>query len=311
MQTLILAFTLVQTVVCLVAADEKINYDQQDGGIISVLLKKIRDLEERDREFDSRLKEIDVLKERLDEAQRRLLNMQELEHRLQKAEEQMQKLVNHVDNKQVNKSGTLKDVDTNGTHDPLYINSSSPFWIQRVVSSIESRQTVMDNKITELVSFKNHIQTALKLTATQTRKRTVTRKAAFSAMFSSVPVSVTPGRSLQFNKVNYNEGNAYDARTGIFTCPVSGTYFFYTNILSMYHSGTIQTDIVFEGIGKGRTHANNENNHAQGSTAASLHCDAGQHVWVEAVVGSQSWGDMFSSFTGVLLWQDDAATNSN
>ncbi|KAK3597962.1 hypothetical protein CHS0354_042312 [Potamilus streckersoni] len=69
------------------AAAEKLNYEHQDGGIISVLLKKIRDLEERDREFDRKLEEIDVLKERLDEAQRRLTNMQELEYRLEKAQE--------------------------------------------------------------------------------------------------------------------------------------------------------------------------------------------------------------------------------
>ncbi|KAL3886536.1 hypothetical protein ACJMK2_026521 [Sinanodonta woodiana] len=130
-------------------------------------------------------------------------------------------------------------------------------------------------------------------------------------MFSYTPVTITPGRSLQFDRVDYNEGNAYDTKTGIFTCPVSGTYFIFTNIMSMHHTGSIETEIVFEGREKGRTHANREDDYAQSSTAASLHCDAGQRVWVQARYGPQSYGDMFSSFTGVLLWQDDAATNSN
>ncbi|KAK3597964.1 hypothetical protein CHS0354_042314 [Potamilus streckersoni] len=293
------------------AANEKLNYEHQDGGIISVLLKKIWDLEERDREFDRKLEEIDVLKERLDEAQRRLTNMQELEYRLEKAEERIRMLENRVDNNKENKSAAMKVVDTNGTHDTTDIGSSSRFSIRRAVSNMESRQTEMGDKIAELMYFKNRVQTALKLTATINRKRTVTRKAAFTAMYYSAPVSITPGRSLQFDRVDYNEGNAYDKKTGIFTCPISGTYFFYTNIISMFHAGSIQTEIVLEGQGKGRTHANKVDNHAQGSTAASLHCDAGQRVWVQAVYGSQTWGEMLSSFTGVLMWQDETATNSN
>ncbi|KAK3597963.1 hypothetical protein CHS0354_042313 [Potamilus streckersoni] len=130
-------------------------------------------------------------------------------------------------------------------------------------------------------------------------------------MFSTTPVSITPGRSIQFDRVDYNEGNAYDTRTGIFTCPVSGTYFFFTNIISMYHTGSILTEIVFEDQEKGRTHANKVDNQAQGSTAALLHCNAGQRVWIQVVYGYQSWGEMFSSFTGVLMWEDTAATNSN
>ncbi|KAL3886569.1 hypothetical protein ACJMK2_026554 [Sinanodonta woodiana] len=161
MKSLIFVFTLVQAVVYLSAAVEKLNYDHLDSGIISVLLKKIRHLEERDREFDIKLKQIDVLRERLDKAQGRVLNMQDLEHRLQQAKEQMQVLVNHVNNKKVIKSATLKVVDTNGTHDTISINSSSHIWFQRAVSNIESRQTEMGRTITELVSFKNRIQTIL------------------------------------------------------------------------------------------------------------------------------------------------------
>ncbi|KAL3886541.1 hypothetical protein ACJMK2_026526 [Sinanodonta woodiana] len=311
MKNLIFVFTLFQTVVYLSAADEKLTYDHLDSGIISVLLKKIRDLETRDREFDIKLKEIDVLKERLDEAQGRLLNMQELENRLQKAEAQIKILVNHVGNTKVNKSGTLNAIDTKGTNDTISINSSSPFWTRRAVSSIESRMAEMDEKIAELVFFKSRFQTALKVTDIENKKRTVARKAAFTAMFSYNPVTITPGRSLQFDRVDYNEGNAYDSKSGIFTCPVAGTYFFYTNIVSMFHTSQIETEIVFEGIGKGKTHVHEHAYIDQGSTAASLHCNAGQRVWVQAAEGSQTYGDVYSSFTGVLLWQDDAATNSN
>ncbi|KAL3886538.1 hypothetical protein ACJMK2_026523, partial [Sinanodonta woodiana] len=129
-----------------------------------------------------------------------------------------------------------------------------------------------------------------KVTATTKRKRTVTRKAAFTAMISFAPVTITPGRSLLFDRVDYNEGNAYDTKTGTFTCPISGTYYFFTNILSWFHVGPVQNEIVLEGQGKGRAHAKNDDDHAQGSTAASLYCNAGQRVWAQVVSGSQACG---------------------
>ncbi|KAK3597959.1 hypothetical protein CHS0354_042308 [Potamilus streckersoni] len=191
------------------------------------------------------------------------------------------------------------------------IGFSTSVLIRQDVSNIEPQQAEMGKRLAELVPFKKRIQTAKHTAAIKDIKRTVTRKAAFTAMFSSFPVSITPGRSLQFDRVDYSEGNAYDAKLGIFTCPVSGTYFFFTNILSIYHSGQVETEIVVEGIGKGTTSAFNENNHAQGSTAAAVHCDAGQRVWVQGAYGSQAFGASFSSFTGYLLWPADAAINSN
>ncbi|KAK3597951.1 hypothetical protein CHS0354_042298 [Potamilus streckersoni] len=149
------------------------------------------------------------------------------------------------------------------------------------------------------------------MTPTKDIKRTVTRKAAFTAMFSSTPVAIIPGHSLIFDRVDYNEGNAYDPNIGIFTCPVSGTYLFFTSVLSDISSGQVQTEIVVNGLGKVRTLAFQDANHAQGSTAATLHCNAGQRVWVQGAYGSKAYGLTFSSFTGTLLWSDDAATNSN
>ncbi|KAK3597965.1 hypothetical protein CHS0354_042315 [Potamilus streckersoni] len=110
---------------------------------------------------------------------------------------------------------------------------------------------------------------------------------------------------------NMDSGNGYDAKIGIFTCPVTGTYFF-TNVITQYGVGPVQTEIVLDGIGKGTTHASKqETGYDQGCTAAALHFDAGQRVWVKGYVGSEVFGSVFSSFTGILLWNSDDATNSN
>ncbi|KAK3597960.1 hypothetical protein CHS0354_042309 [Potamilus streckersoni] len=285
MQSLIIFCTLFRAIY-LGAANDKFNYGQ-DGGIISLLMKKIWDLEERDRSFDRKIAEIDVLRERLDEAQKQLLNMHELEQRLQKAEERIQMLIYGMDETNsdcnVNKSATVKVLDISETQANMEIGSSISYWIPYNGSGKDPRQTKMGDKITERVPFKDRIQA----------------------------VTIPIGHSLLFDRVDYNEGNAYDARSGIFTCPVSGTYFFYTNIISMLHSAKVQTQIIVEGLGKGKTHAFGDADADQGSTAAALHCNAGQRVWVECTLGSETWGQMYSTFTGILLWPDDAATSSN
>ncbi|KAL3886463.1 hypothetical protein ACJMK2_026448 [Sinanodonta woodiana] len=312
MQSLIIFYILFQAIY-LGTADEKVKYDK-DGGMFSVLLKKISDLEERDREFDTKLEEINVLKERLDEAQRRLRNMEELEDRLQKAEERIMMLLHGVDDNTIETNATKSDTKVlhlNETHGNMGKGSSGHVWIRRAVSSIESRQAAMGDKIEELLSFKNRIQAVQNMADTTSMKRAVTRKVAFTAMFSSSPVTITKGQTLIFNKVDYNEGNAYDPYAGIFTCPVSGTYLFFTNILSVPHRGTVETEIVVDGIGRGRTNAFDSVDVDQGTAAAALHCTAGRRIWVKCMAGTQTWGDMYSSFTGVLLWPDDSAINSN
>ncbi|KAK3597957.1 hypothetical protein CHS0354_042306 [Potamilus streckersoni] len=165
MQSVLVVCILFQAI-CPGTADEKVKYDQ-DGGIISVLLKKISDLEERDLKFDKKLEEFIVLKERLDEAQRQLAHMQELEYKLQKAEKQIRMLVHGVDDNNtdynVSKSGNMKVSHPNETRDNIDIGSSGPVWILREVSNIKSRQAEMGDKIEKLLFFRNRILTEVSL----------------------------------------------------------------------------------------------------------------------------------------------------
>ncbi|KAK3597961.1 hypothetical protein CHS0354_042310 [Potamilus streckersoni] len=296
----------------LAAADQKLNYGHDDG-IISELLKKIRDLEERDREFDRKLNEIGLLKEQTDEAQKRLANMHELEYRLQKAEELIRTLENRLDNNnvhcKVNESDTIKVNDTNRGHNMDTAGTGS-VPIRQAVSNIQSRQAKMDDKIAELVNFNNRIQTVQDVATAKDLKRTVTRKVAFTVTFSTYLFSVTPGRPFRFDMIEYNEGSAYNAQIGIFTCPVSGTYFFFTNVLSLANEG-LETNLILDGRVLGTTKVFGHDNRDQGSTAAAIHCIAGQRVWVEGKDGNHAYGYKYSSFSGILLWPSDAGENSN
>ena len=43
---------------------------------------------------------------------------------------------------------------------------------------------------------------------------------------------MTVGQKMIFNRVLVNDGRGYDASTGVFTCPATGTYFFAMSILN-------------------------------------------------------------------------------
>ncbi|KAK3597953.1 hypothetical protein CHS0354_042300 [Potamilus streckersoni] len=116
------------------------------------------------------------------------------------------------------------------------------------------------------------------------------------------------------NNTDYNvtpSGNAYNPTISLFTCPVSGTYLFFTSILSVPHIRTVQTELVYEGLGKGSANAFNDVDVDQGITAVALHCSAGHWVWVRCMSGSQTWEGTFSSFTGILMGPDVLATATN
>ncbi|KAK3605488.1 hypothetical protein CHS0354_001477 [Potamilus streckersoni] len=138
----------------------------------------------------------------------------------------------------------------------------------------------------------------------KTERRSITRKVAFTAMFSSAPIQLTAGRSLLFDRVDYNEGNAYDTTSGIMTCPITGTYLFYTNVLSQPNALDVATEIVRERNGKGRTYAYGGSHNAQGGISAILHCRTGERVWVRTNYGFQIFGADHSSFSGFILWSN-------
>ena len=132
---------------------------------------------------------------------------------------------------------------------------------------------------------------------------------AFTAS-TSVLRNASANATIVFDQVETNVGQAYDARTGIFTCPYSGNYYFSHSALSSYIGGFLETEIVLEGASKSliycgdRLGSTNETDYDQGSNSVVLSCGQGQRVWVQVYNynGSTIYNEKFTQFSGFLLW---------
>ena len=116
-------------------------------------------------------------------------------------------------------------------------------------------------------------------------------------------------QTIIFNHALFNDGGAYNTRSGIFTCPKDGVYLFFFEV-SIWSNRQIVAKLVansaneVDGIADAEFHTGQE---AQGSNMAILRLGQGSHVWVEnyrwadrAVEGSSI--SRFTTFSGILLY---------
>ena len=59
-----------------------------------------------------------------------------------------------------------------------------------------------------------------------------TKSVSFSVNVKAKELKLGVGQTVIYDEVLTNEGNGYDDRTGVFTCPLAGTYIFVVDALS-------------------------------------------------------------------------------
>ncbi|XP_062590229.1 complement C1q-like protein 3 [Saccostrea cucullata] len=105
--------------------------------------------------------------------------------------------------------------------------------------------------------------------------------AALKYNLQDVPVNTT----IKFEDVLLNKGKAYDPKTGIFTSPVDGIYFFEWTFMSKRRA-TLSLQAVVDGLGKASTCVNDQ---------GSYHVSTSGHLLFELKKGSKAWIRTFTT----------------
>ncbi|XP_018430899.1 PREDICTED: EMILIN-1-like [Nanorana parkeri] len=144
-----------------------------------------------------------------------------------------------------------------------------------------------------------------------------TPEISFSA---ALTIPVLEAGTIPFDKLLVNDGNAYDAETGIFTAPVEGRYFF-SAILSGYKDEKIEAVLSKSNLGIARVDSEGyqpeglekkplvENKTASSSLGVFniiLPLSAGDTVCIDLVTGKLAHSDEpLTLFSGILLYEGE------
>lgn len=131
---------------------------------------------------------------------------------------------------------------------------------------------------------------------------------AFSAVLGNNVDHVGIEKTVLFNTVLLNDGNAYNNRTGVFTVPKEGVYMFYLAFSAGIEPHKVWMHIVVDGAWKvaGVADSISPGHDAQGTNFVVLHLRKGDSVWVStfAIADVKIFGASgFTTFSGVLLYE--------
>ncbi|XP_052703135.1 EMILIN-2-like isoform X2 [Crassostrea angulata] len=126
---------------------------------------------------------------------------------------------------------------------------------------------------------------------------------SFSVNLDYKPLTLGAGQTVKYDAVLINDGNGYDDRTGVFTCPVAGTYMFVVDSLS-YPGIWLLLKVNKKTVGFIHVSSAHKGNPGiQISRTVIVKLKSGDHVKVENLRNNAYvHDDLYSGFTGVLLY---------
>lgn len=120
--------------------------------------------------------------------------------------------------------------------------------------------------------------------------------AALKSHLRNVPVNTI----LKFEDVLLNKGNGYDPKTGVFTAPANGIYFFEWTFITTKGS-TVYIEAVVDGVRKASICINAQTSHHTSSSGHLLYeLKAGNKVWIKTfyVNAGFLYADKYTFFSG-------------
>ncbi|XP_038058417.1 collagen alpha-1(X) chain-like [Patiria miniata] len=128
---------------------------------------------------------------------------------------------------------------------------------------------------------------------------------AFSA-YRTARVTGDAGDVIIFDNIETNLGDGYDSGTGVFTCSITGAYFFTTSVHRIYSSTHPHLILRKNDEKIFAIYDSDSNSYQQSSNSAILSLTSGDRVWLEfgssgRGIYSES-GNKYSYFSGFLIY---------
>eukprot|EP00105_Crassostrea_gigas_P027104 XP_011448322.1 PREDICTED: complement C1q-like protein 3 [Crassostrea gigas] len=177
------------------------------------------------------------------------------------------------------------------------VAGTSQTGIQTKVDSLKS--LIYDNTKATVTFDSTAFKELIKLSSSELPRSL--RKVSFSVNINSSSLTLGARQTVKYDAVLTNDGNGYDDRTGVFTCPVAGIYMFVVDSLS---NPGIWLNLKVNKITVGRLHASPslKVDLIQISRTVIVKLKPGDHVKVENVQnGGVIYFYMYSGFSGTLL----------
>ncbi|KAL3882729.1 hypothetical protein ACJMK2_029041 [Sinanodonta woodiana] len=254
--------------------------------VIEYLLRKVSELESNQHEcsrYQSKMiLELSYVKDKLEQSERRILDLEAIVYEMKSAE--------YTDNLSVSLE-----------KDPVY----------KSTNETETKLNTEETNITHKPDIK--VMTSHKPGILRRDVRLLTtNQIAFCATIANLNGlgPIHPREIVLFDTVLLNEGNGFNKQTGIFTCPLSGIYFFTGSVLTQ-HEHQVGVHLIVNGETKGNAYADGANSWDQGSISSIARCEAGQNVWISVYYGTYIHGNYYTSFSGFLLWGMEVADKIN
>ena len=127
------------------------------------------------------------------------------------------------------------------------------------------------------------------------------KEVAFSARVSEHLTDLQPQEIIVFDQLITNIGEAYDPSSGVFTCPLSGTYQLFVTVLSGFNT-KVESGLVVNDIEVARLYSGAQNAHGSSTAAMIFLLKKGDRVSVRVLYQPTSHvHGIYSTFSGYLL----------
>ncbi|XP_052679525.1 complement C1q-like protein 3 [Crassostrea angulata] len=172
------------------------------------------------------------------------------------------------------------------------------------LSKLKALQSLVFNNAQATVTLDSTALKQLVKLASNGKSQPQTKGVSFSVYVKAKDLELGDGQTLIYNGVLTNDGNGYDDRTGVFTCPLAGTYIFVVDSLSrkpawfqLYHNKTAVASLHISGY-------HPSNTYLQISRTVILRLRKGDHVKVVNVntKSGTAHRDSYSGFSGARLY---------